>query len=251
MDTEGNALRAQHDASTDVVPVLDVAEQAAMWDERYSDADRVWSGEPNGALVSEVAAMTPGSVLDVGCGEGADAVWLARQGWDVTALDVSGVALDRGRRAAAEAGVDVRWLLSGLLGADLPEAGFDLVSAQYPAILRSPHHDAERALLSSVAPGGTLLFVHHSTFGSPSPGEDPADDATHSPHGPPEGAPDHHHGEEKRQVDPEHYVGPAEIVAALGDGWQIEIHETRDRTVTGGAGAHHHEDVVVRARRRT
>ena len=65
----------------------------AEWDRRYSDQDRMWSGSPSGALVAEVAGLTPGRVLDVGCGEGAYAVWLARGGWDVTALEVSGVAL--------------------------------------------------------------------------------------------------------------------------------------------------------------
>ena len=65
----------------------------ARWDGRYADREQLWSGQPNGALVAEVAVLSPGRVLDVGCGEGADAVWLATAGWDVTALDVSGVAL--------------------------------------------------------------------------------------------------------------------------------------------------------------
>ena len=64
-----------------------------FWDERYGADDRVWSGHPNPQLVDRVAALTPGRALDVGCGEGADAVWLARQGWQVTALDVSAVGL--------------------------------------------------------------------------------------------------------------------------------------------------------------
>lgn len=234
-----------HDASADWKP-LDAAEQAAMWDERYSDSDRVWSGDPNGSLVAEVSGMTPGTVLDVGCGEGADAVWLAQQGWQVTALDVSAVGLDRGRAAAAAAGVDVTWLQSGLLEADLPETGFDLVSAQYAAVQRSPGNDAERALMAAVAPGGTLLFVHHSTFGSQ--GDEPHHEGHgHEHHG--EG----HHGEghgDGRGVDPTTYVGPADMVAALQEaGWAIDTHELRDRQVSGGAGAHHHEDVVVRARR--
>jgi SAM-dependent methyltransferase len=69
----------------------------AEWDDRYADRQQLWSGRPNGALVAEVAGLTPGRALDVGCGEGADAVWLARGGWDVTALEVSGVAWS-GRR---------------------------------------------------------------------------------------------------------------------------------------------------------
>src|ERR1700709_2151048 len=65
------------------------------WDKRYAGQDRLWSGSPNGALVAEVAGLAPGRVLDVGCGEGADAIWLAKAGWQVTALEVSGVALER------------------------------------------------------------------------------------------------------------------------------------------------------------
>lgn len=88
----------------------DRAPDAAEWDERYGAAERVWSGEPNGALVAEVADLEPGRVLDVGCGEGADAVWLARRGRQVTGLDVSGIALVRAERHAGEAGVDVTWI---------------------------------------------------------------------------------------------------------------------------------------------
>src|SRR5690349_24226678 len=64
-----------------------------FWDERYRSADRIWSGNPNPHLVTTVTGLPPGTALDVGCGEGADAVWLAEQGWQVTALDVSAVAL--------------------------------------------------------------------------------------------------------------------------------------------------------------
>lgn len=70
-----------------------------FWDARYSEHDRVWSGEPNAVLVEEAAGLEPGTALDLGCGEGADAVWLARRGWRVTAVDVSGVALERDRKS--------------------------------------------------------------------------------------------------------------------------------------------------------
>jgi 2-polyprenyl-3-methyl-5-hydroxy-6-metoxy-1,4-benzoquinol methylase len=77
------------------------AEQAAEWDARYSEGDgAMWSGRPNGRLVAEVGSLTPGRVLDVGCGEGADAIWLAGRGWTVTAVDVSEVAVSRAREAA-------------------------------------------------------------------------------------------------------------------------------------------------------
>src|SRR4051812_46119146 len=74
--------------------------QEPDWDARYNESERIWSGEPNGALVAEMANVLPGRALDVGCGEGADAVWLAQHGWDVTALDVAKPALERGERAA-------------------------------------------------------------------------------------------------------------------------------------------------------
>jgi SAM-dependent methyltransferase len=195
----------------------------AAWDERYASAEQVWSGDPNGALVAEVGELAPGTALDVGCGEGADAVWLARRGWQVTALDVSAVALERARRHADDAGVTVTWLHSGLEDADLP--AFDLVSAQYAALLGTPGHDAERALLGAVAPGGVLLVVHHAVLD----------------------------GFREHGVDPADYVLPPDLAARLEDDdeWQVEVFERRTRSVSGGAGAGHTEDVVLRARRST
>lgn len=194
------------------------------WDARYTERERLWSGQPNGALVVETAGMTSGRVLDVGCGEGADAVWLASTGWDVTALEVSGVALARARRHADEAGVTIRWLHAGLAEAQLPPASFDLVSAQYPAIRRTATADAERALLSAVAPGGQLLFVHHADV----------DTTSAKDHG----------------FDPDDYVQVASIIAVLDDAWKIEVNERRARDVPpGGGGAHHTHDVVLRVRR--
>lgn len=197
----------------------------AEWDRRYADRGQLWSGRPNGALVAEVAGLPAGRVLDVGCGEGADAVWLAAAGWDVTALEVSGVALERAAGHARDAGVTVRWVHAGLVEAGLPPGAFDLVSAQYPALLRTPDAAAERALLAAVAPGGTLLVVHHAGM------ED---------HEPADG-----------DFDPADFVLPPMVAALLDDGWVVERDERRPRVAPdGGAGAHHAEDVVLRARRR-
>lgn len=198
----------------------------AEWDERYAASDRRWSGRPNGALVREVAGLPPGRALDVGCGEGADAIWLAGRGWTVTALDVSRVALDRAAEAGREAGVEVDWLHSGLLDAPLPAGGFDLVSAQYPVLLRTPGHDAERALLAAVAPGGTLLVVHHADRGNG--------------HG-------HSHGEE-RGVDPTDLVLPEQLAALLDEQWQVEVDERRPREAPPVPGEHP-DDLVLKARR--
>ena len=197
----------------------------AEWDERYAESDQVWSGRPNGVLLNEAAGLTPGRVLDVGSGEGADAVWLAGRGWDVTAVEVSGVAIDRAARHARDAGVAVRWVHAGLVEADLPPASFDLVTAQYPALLRTPDRTAERALLAAVAPGGTLLLVHHAGM-----------EAGHDDH--------------ESEFDPADYVWPSMVAALLDDDWHIEVQEQRPRvSPEGGAGAHHVEDLVLRARR--
>jgi len=196
----------------------------AEWDTRYLDREQLWSGQPNGALVAEVAGLTPGRVLDVGCGEGADAVWLAKGGWDVTGLEVSGVALERAAGHARDAGVAITWVHAGLAEAALPPASFDLVSAQYPALLRTPGAAAERALLAAVAPGGVLLLVHHAgmdTQLAQDSGFDPAD-----------------------------YVWPPMVTALLDGDWQVEVDEQRPRVIPdGGAGAHHVDDLVLRARR--
>lgn len=105
--------------TTDSTPTPTDAE---LWDERYRESTRIWSGNPNTALVREVEGLTPGRALDLGCGEGADAVWLARWGWRVTATDISRVALERAAEHAAEAGVRelVDWQFHDL-GVSFPE----------------------------------------------------------------------------------------------------------------------------------
>lgn len=196
---------------------------AAEWDERYASSERVWSGLPNGSLVTHAAGLQPGRALDVGCGEGADAVWLAGQGWEVTALDVSQVALKRAASHAREVAAQVTWVHAGLVEARLPEGAFDLVSAQYPALLRTPDNDAERALLAAVAPGGTLLVVHHADI-----------DVEHA---------------KARGFNPADYVAPPDVASLLDDAWRVEVDERQPRHVRTGAGAGHTLDVVLRARR--
>lgn len=194
------------------------------WDRRYAERSQLWSGNPNGALVAELAGLTPGRVLDVGCGEGADAIWLAAQGWQVTALEPSGVALERAVRHAADAKAEISWVHGGLAEAALPAGSFDLVSAQYPALRRTPDSAAERALVDAVAPGGVLLLVHHAGMENRPPDE---------------------HG-----FDPADYVWPPMVTDLLDEDWQIEVNEQRPRVVPdGGAGSHHADDLVLRATR--
>src|SRR6267143_1209766 len=136
--------------------------QAAEWDARYSMRDGTkWSGRPNGRLVAEVADLTPGRALDVGCGEGADAIWLARRGWTVTAIDLSDVAVRRAREAAELAGAAVEWVCGDALQTPLPARSFDLVSMQYPALPKAAGEAAVRTLLDAVRAGGLLLAVYH------------------------------------------------------------------------------------------
>ncbi len=197
------------------------------WDERYRATEQIWSGEPNGALVAEVGGLPAGRALDVGCGEGADAVWLARRRWQVTALDVSGVALDRARRHARDAGVPVTWLHAGLLEADLPRGGFDLVSAQYPVLLRTPDAVAEHTLLDLVAPGGTLLVVHHAVDVHALPG--------------------HAHA---GGFDPATYVLPADVAAVLDEGCGCRYDGALPRRFTAAAAPNHDENTFIRPARK-
>ncbi|HWE91992.1 MAG TPA: class I SAM-dependent methyltransferase [Pseudonocardiaceae bacterium] len=136
-----------------------------FWDDRYRSADRLWSGEPNPQLVAQTADLTPGEALDVGCGEGADAIWLASRGWTVTAVDWSAVALERAAGHAAAQGERIAgritWQHHDLLSWDPGPQRFDLVSSQFMH-LPGPDLDAlHRRMAAAVRPGGTLLVVAH------------------------------------------------------------------------------------------
>ena len=104
---------------------------AAAWETRYREQATRWSGNPNPELVAETSDLAPGTALDVGCGEGADALWLAGRGWRVTATDISTVALARAAARAKQEGLDVEWRHADLLAAPPPAAAYDLVSAQF------------------------------------------------------------------------------------------------------------------------
>ncbi|MCU1481748.1 MAG: methyltransferase small [Subtercola sp.] len=137
-----------------------------FWNARYGESDQIWSGQPNPVLVREAARLTPTTALDLGCGEGADAIWLAGQGWQVTAVDISTTALDRGRAQADAVGVADRidWQQHDL-SETFASGSFGLVSAQF---LQSPVAlDRERILqnaVAAVAPNGCLVVVGHAEF---------------------------------------------------------------------------------------
>jgi thioredoxin reductase/SAM-dependent methyltransferase len=136
------------------------------WEARYGGADPIWSGKPNATLVREAADLPAGHALELGCGEGADAVWLAGRGWRVTAVDIARAALDRGAAAAAAAGVADRidWQRHDL-GESFPAGTFDLVTASFLHTHDGafPVREVRRAAARAVAPGGVLLLVGHST----------------------------------------------------------------------------------------
>jgi len=152
-------------SATGKEPVVSEQFDQAFWDDRYRSQAALWSGEPNGHLVAEVDGMTPGTALDVGAGEGADAIWLAGRGWQVTAVDISAVALERAARHAVQAGADIAgrivWLQRDLTDWRPPRDHYDLVSAQYMHLPPEPRQVLFNRLASAVAPGGTLLIVGH------------------------------------------------------------------------------------------
>lgn len=134
-----------------------------FWDERYRSAPSIWSGNVNRHLVSQASGLTPGEALDVGCGEGADALWLARQGWRVLAVDWSVVALERGAEYAAAdlAGAQISWEQQDLAGWDPGSDRFDLVSSQFFHLPGTDRDALFVRLAAAVRHGGTLLIVGH------------------------------------------------------------------------------------------
>jgi len=207
------------------MPALD----QAFWDERYRSASSIWSGNPNPQLVAEAADLDPGRALDVGCGEGADAIWLAQRGWAVVAADISEVALARAADHAvatdAQAATRIEWRHADLL-VEPPEAdSFDLVSAQFmhlPDVLRRRLFDA---LAAAVRPGGTLLVVAHH----------PSDLETGV----------------RRPSSPGLLYDAEEVAAQLDESWEVVVADARPRPATtpDGSPVTVH-DAVLRARRR-
>ncbi|MDK1473322.1 class I SAM-dependent methyltransferase [Streptomyces sp. 549] len=140
-------------------------EAGRFWEAHYADRGDVWRGTPNPLLADTARQLTPGRALDLGCGEGGDSVWLARQGWRVTAVDIASTALARTARHAEEAGVGGRVTTERHdLATGFPDGTFDLVSAQY---LHTPFDlPRERVLhraAQALAPSGLLLVVDHGS----------------------------------------------------------------------------------------
>jgi thioredoxin reductase/SAM-dependent methyltransferase len=200
----------------------------AWWEERYRTAPHLWSGKANDFLVAEAADLSPGRALDAGAGEGGDALWLAEQGWRVTAVDLSEVALERGAKVAQERGLGDRmeWRQADLAEQPPEPAAYDLVTS---AFLHPPADVREKViagLAAAVAPGGTLLVVNH----------DPSDLALGIRH----------------DARPEYFASAEQLAALLDPAeWEIQVAEARPRDARGHeGGVHHVADAVLRARRR-
>lgn len=196
-------------------PVFD----EAFWDRRYGSADQIWSGRPNPQLVADLAGLTPGRALDVGAGEGADAIWLAERGWTVTAVDISSVALERGRAQAATLGTGladrIDWVRTDVLESDLPAGPFDLVTLQFMHFGREARTALFRRCIEAVAPGGTLQIVAHHPLDMESP--------------------------VGRPKMPDFFYTADEIAALLDDDWTVLACDARPRTMH-----HDGEDVTIR-----
>lgn len=143
---------------------------AQDWDERYAEKPRLWSEEPNRFVAEELEGLEPGSALDLACGEGRNAVWLAEKGWEVTGVDFSAVALARAHRMAGDREVEVDWVVADILDWD-PGRRFDLVLVAYVHLPLRERMAAMQKAVSWVAPGGYLLLVGHdvSTVGVSGP----------------------------------------------------------------------------------
>ena len=199
----------------------------AAWEARYRETDgHRWSGNPNAVLVAEAADLAPGRALDVGCGEGADARWLAERGWQVTGTDLSTVALGRAETAATARGLDVRWVHADLLASPPAAGAYDLVTAHFMHLPEPERGTLYAALAAAVAPGGTLLLVGH--------------------------APSDLHTSMHRPALHEMFFTPEQLVAELDPGaWEVLVAESRPRQATDPQGREIAiADAVVRARRR-
>lgn len=141
-----------------------------FWEDFYRERDNVWSGNVNPLFAREADALAPGTALDLGCGEGADAIWLAERGWRVTATDISATALERAAKHAADAEVADRiTFVRHNLIETFPEGTFDLVSAQFlhsPVAAPGERDSIMFRAAEAVAPGGVFLIVGHAGWPS-------------------------------------------------------------------------------------
>jgi SAM-dependent methyltransferase len=221
----------------------------AYWDQIWTGdrASAMATSEPNPYLAAEVSTLAPGTALDAGCGAGAEAIWLASRGWQVTGADIAAAALAHAAERADASGLAERvtWVQADLSTWE-PDTRFDLVTTHYahPAMAQLEFYDR---IASWVAPGGTLLIVghlHHEASGDHGDGHGQS----------------HGHGQSQRHSQshdqtengpPAEASATAEAITARLDPahWLVVTAAQTHRTVPGHATTLH--DVVVRATRRS
>lgn len=202
---------------------MDHVSDAAFWDQKYRQHHGAWDSEPNPFLAQDIAGLEPGTALDVGCGEGSDAIWLAGHGWQVTAVDISNVALARAR--AADVARQVSWLQADVLDWQPPAAAFDLVTTHFLHIPPAGRPALFGRLALAVRPKGMLLVVaHHVSDLETSIGRPPI---------------------------PDLYFTADEVAALLTPGrWEVLFGGTRPRSATDREGrAVTIHDMVLKAQR--
>ena len=223
MTTHPHSSHAHSPAHAEPDPDLSPTE---YWEQRYSGSERVWSGKVNATMASVVAELSPGTAIDLGCGEGGDVLWLAEQGWTAVGLDISTVAVGRAREEAAARGLGGASFEAVDLDAWEPEpASVDLVTASFfQSNVALDRTAILRRAATAIRSGGHLVIVSHAA--------------------PPSWATDH----------PARMVGAEEDVAQLAlpeDEWEVRIAEDRSRAATAPDGsAGEHLDAAVLLRRR-
>lgn len=200
-----------------------MATDAELWDQRYSAPDLVWGPEPNRRLVAEVEALPPGRALDLGGGEGRNAVWLASRGWDVTIVDFSRAGLERARQMARRQGVALTAVQADVGAYEPPAGAFDLVVVLYLQVPAPSLEVAVSRAARALSPGGTFLLIGH--------------DASNLEHG---------HGGPK---DPAILQAADQVTGFLGGVLDVQAAGTIDRVVDTPDGPRTAIDVLVRARR--
>jgi SAM-dependent methyltransferase len=198
----------------------------ADWDRRYEGSELLWSAEPNRFVAAALAALPPGRALDLACGEGRNAVWLAERGWLVLGVDFSDVAIGKAHEFAAARGVAAAtgWLVADLTAYQPEPGAYDLVILFYLHVATPERRAIVRKAAAAVAPGGTFLLVGHDLRN------------LESGHGGPK--------------DPEVLYLPEDVAADLdGSGLELERVEAVDRPVETPEGERIAIDALVRARR--
>ena len=197
--------------------------KSAEWNRRYEGIELVWTATPNRFLAQEVAGLAPGRVLDLACGEGRHAVWLAEQGWQAHGVDFSEVAIEKARRLAEARAVDAKFEVADLTEWD-PAGQWDLVLVFYLQLPVDERRIVLRTAAAAVAPGGTLLVVGH--------------DSRNLEHG--YGGPKH----------PDVLFTPEDVTADIsGSGLELERAEPVERPVETPEGERVAIDALIRARR--